>query len=663
MINFVKAIKIICATFSALTSMFGIKPNHDKKYTYVSLGDSMSTGFGFDDYYIDDEIIPVESMEHYRPEDGHKNVHGFLREAKEAYPTLVHSYLKDKYGEENVEHIQLAVNVTRIDDIYYHLNKDAKTDEFYQALFEDNGHGDQWNDVFANRARQFGYTTNEDNNEAVVETYVNSIKKADLITLNAGFNNFGCFFSGKLGDIIEGLPIAESFGGHDTLQGFLDRTGVDLNIGEVYEQINDIFHSYTGLDLTSYEKVKVGGYNINVKYLLELIVTAFASYCYYMNETTKLIYELNPDVELVVIGLFNILKGIKLSVNDITIDVGEITSKIFELVNLHTALGTECSNKYKFVDSTDLNVGIHAEDIANGTMDEEQVRRAYIGLYTMAKEVGVDIPTFTIVKDQINGAMINLGNLDFDISEYIVDEDENPLTDAEAYETKWLASSLVFGEENANSINSVLNEYYGVIDSLFNVLKRATNSKTVTLEALSSLGESISVEQINNGDFDGLINIYVRIVINNGMWSHPNEEGHIEISKAVIETLESHKTAKEVGEERIRNILTNITSEIDSLVDELKTQIGIETKTLLVKFIGEKGYEKVIEVSTKVYKLIKECIRILNFIDQFLSLIKEYNPILYKFIENFNGNLQKYLVNPFIKKILSSNRFCNILLG
>ena len=74
---------------------------------YVSLGDSMTNGYGLNGYepFVDDEYV---------------NVNGYLQEVVGSYPMLFKAELEELYGTD-VDLIQLATSATRADDTLYLL--------------------------------------------------------------------------------------------------------------------------------------------------------------------------------------------------------------------------------------------------------------------------------------------------------------------------------------------------------------------------------------------------------------------------------------------------------------------------------------------------------------------------------------------------------------
>lgn len=615
-LNKIKALLLLAVgAATAIGSASGVKAlgaGDDDEITYVSLGDSMTSGFGFDDYYVDDDPDANSKGHNWSSEDGHKNVRGFLVEASESYAGLIRDRLVAENPGKTVNWVPLAINASRIDDIYYELSGDENTDEFFQSIMDAYHPGDQWNEIWGNRAKSKGWTTQTNLNKAVTETFQKAIAKADLVTLSAGFNNFGCFLSGKMSQFIEPAPFSYSFGGHDTLQGFIDRVGLDLDAEELYQQAKDVVNQVAGFDISAYEDIEIPGFaTLRVKRFFELLTLSFVSYCYYMNQTTKLIREMNPNAELVVVGMCNSIRGMRMNVAGVTIDMEEIFNWIFKAANMYAAVGTEKADEYKYADVTGLEVQLHidnmqfsydteAETVDLSHLDDSQKARAYAGCYSLVNSFGMGsaLPTYDAVRTQIN-TMVNsndalvqmnsyaptysLPTYTFSLNNYaggITAGDKAYVNRMHISASDILANLMMYNplligagtsaaevaDAIATNVNAGLEEYYTGIDTFIGILCRASHNSNLTLEQLSALGSGMTAEEFQAGAYDSLLNLYIRMLLNNGMWNHPNKEGHEAIFGAAWNAIESEQTARETG-------IAALTELFNELVEEYKPMV------------------------------------------------------------------------------------------
>lgn len=540
------SLMLAVAGVTALSAASGSEPlgakAGEEKFTYVSLGDSMTTGFGFNDYYVDDDPLAETVGVDYKSESGHKNVRGFLVNASESYPALIRDELAQEYGYDNVDWIQLASNAARIDDIYYDLTGDTERDEYFGCVMDSDADGEAWNSIWGERARDYGYATSENGNEAVTEAYVAAIQAADLITLNAGFNNFGCFLTGKLSSFIESDmfdgpagSFIQNFGGHDTLQAFVDRVGLNFNVDDVYDFAYTVVEKELGLDLRQYEDIVIPGFGtVHARLILDTTILAFVSYCYYMNETTKAIRAINPDAELIVIGLTNSIEGMKFSLGDKIIPVDTLFGYLFRAANLYTALGTEMADTYKYVDVEGLDVALHIDNLAENSMDESEEDRTYEAVYEIGAMFGIGEYLPLITKEELYG----------DLPIY------NPIKMAQIAAVK--AILLDLQRAAGNGVVS--------IDQIIG------NFATISEASPGDLSEALA-----EGEFDSLLHLYIRVVLSNGMWNHPSAEGHRALADAVMYTRKTAPSAREYALDLLVGMILNIK---EQLMPELNELIG-----------------------------------------------------------------------------------------
>ena len=600
----------------AAASLVGVKTagghavEEKEKLNYVSLGDSMSTGFGYNDYYADDEAKAEVADTDFKWEDGHKNVHGFLNEAEESYAALVKDYLASANPDKDVVWTQLANNCTRVDDIYYNLVgefDDAKTDEYFKDQFDATKAHSAWNKIFAERAVDLGYTAEASANETVHKVFYDAVENADVITLSAGYNNFGGFVSGKLNDLIE-LPafsgMFEGWGGNDTLESFLERVDLGFDIEAIYNQVMSILTETLKFDLSSLEEISLPGVvTIHTKKVIEMIVLAVADYCYYINELTKAIYEINEDVELVVIGFQDMLKGYKVSVLGMELDLSEILSKVYEVVNLYTATVPQMANKYKFVDLTGVEVTRHIDDLAANSMSEDQIQRLYTGVFELIEKLGVSMPA---MEDMING-----------VNALLSEKYSTPVDFTQELPCDWTVKEALLACVYNEELD--LGEQMQGINQLLAALQRAAGKNEIDLTSALFI-DFAKLIGFESGTFDGLLKIFLGAVLNNGVWIHPNAAGHAVIAEKVVAALESKQTAIQYGFsvifDKIVKVLNPYAPFIESVIQkvtEIAEKVGLETYTAISEIV-DAVKAKVAEFKVAIESAVNEVERIVSFI-------------------------------------------------
>lgn len=561
------------------------KANH--AYSYVSLGDKMTTGFGFEDYYIEGSGLTKDVD--YKEDAGHKSVDGFMTQSSKSYPALVKEALEVEYGD--VTWTQLAANSFRIDDIYYELVGSEVTDEFYDLVFDaasESEGAEKWNSIYGSRISDKG----EDDNETVHNQFFNAIEGADYITLSAGLNNFGDFITGKLlkffslGISSEDLgPISGffkqyDFGGNDTLQAFCDKVGLDLDIDALYEFVFDIVEEQFHFDPRAHLEFSLGDFaTIKVREAIDSVILSFVSYCYYMNETTKLIRAINPDAEFVVIGLINPYDGLKVKYNEQIINIGEIYNYVLRAANLFTSLMTEAADSFKFVDP-----------------DTFDVDRLLIDLTDDIENYGTGTKSYLF--NSLHEIMSYLGITSDAIKSIPIDD--------------------VFSNKQSTNINVMLVRVFA------NLVQRASQIDVVdinkTLESISismenSEGNAQAIywnlaDQLDNGDFDPLIYLFLIFGTSNGVWNMPNANGHIRIANAVMDAMESDVTARQYAIKKLQDkygptvekIVDEILSNVFAFLSDVKENVG-EFVGKAGEIVSEKAKELTNALAEKAYEL------------------------------------------------------------
>lgn len=592
-----------------------VKASEDK-ITYVSLGDSMTTGYGFNDYYVDDDpIAQVEGVDYKLDDAGHKSVRGFLQKASESYAGVMSDTIGEIFGEENVNWIQLAANAMRIDDIYYALSGDKNVDKYYEAQFDaTNTKGSRWNKIFGERAKDLGYTTLE-GNEAVHETYENAVKSADLITLNAGFSNFSCSILWKLGSFVDGAGIDSKSlnmedAGNDTLQEFFDRHGFEVTVDQVFEEIYTLVEGFTGLDLREFEEIEIGGYKLHVRTILETVALSFVSYTYYMNETTKLIKALNPDARLAVVGMTNPIKEANMKVNGKEIPVGELFQALIEIVNTYLAVGTEEKDNYVFIDATELKVRTHLSDLSYNALSRDLEERAIEGVEKIMQLLNILYP----------GEKLKTTPEEF-FSEKPV---YNPMT--------------AIGRVVYIYMVSAANREFIDVNDMMESLDEVFNGKI-----------DIYDDNFDGEKFESLLLVYIETVLNGGMWSHLNKNTHIALGELIFKELLTNRTEEEKIGLRIigilktaKNLALGFNPDIfdnvpESVMEVIELLVNLDDEEITESLLIQLGHS--LDISTDYMGILETFPIVMAIVDDEKTLA--YLETVYMYMSKFS----KYFIH------------------
>lgn len=265
----------LLASFSAVFAESSV-PHYD---TYVCLGDSIASGFGPDA----DSRHGCEKVEH-------------------AYHTKVAKAVGAK------EFIQLAYPAMRTHELRDMLDESYEGDTAMYALmsFVDDHSMEEWRSM-----------------------YTEAIKKADLITLDIGTNDF---FSIPLFTMLAALR-AES----------------PLDLSYITDKVDP--ETSTGKFITKIAGLAAEGANLPTA--VPTYLTTLQSCCQAFMENWDaicgMIYELNPDVKLVAVGRMNPFYTVKITDKDL-IQVGHALDVISATMNTFVKYQSAYASRYTYVD-------------------------------------------------------------------------------------------------------------------------------------------------------------------------------------------------------------------------------------------------------------------------------------------------------------------------
>jgi len=233
---------------------------------------------------------------------------GFVREDS-AYPSIV----ADTLGVETF--VPLARNGFRTVELRYMLEKDYT--------------GDSYNFRFG-KIDQETITTYR-------ELFPQYVANADLITLGIGSND--CMNLAKVRM-------------QDFLKANLTSTSQQKTLSSIVASEND-----TGSTIQSMLKLaKVAGlYSIACGIMVDAIWDGYISFVKNFDKIIADIYALNPDVDLVVVGVYNMLRNMALTDNDI-IKVGRAFDGVMIAMNAYMQYGCQYHSKYTYVDVEDVEL-------------------------------------------------------------------------------------------------------------------------------------------------------------------------------------------------------------------------------------------------------------------------------------------------------------------
>lgn len=486
-----------------------------KTVRYVSLGDSMTNGLG----------LP-----------GYKNG-GYLEVAPDAYPAQV----AEHYGWELT---QLATSGMRAEDLHYILMYGEEGgypgDPWMEKELLDNG---RWSDV-----------------EEVAATFKTAIEQADVITSAVGNANFSVFMTGMINAILSGDDEGMDYSFATKENGL---AGLDPQITELVMQIHDNVMDYL-VEIVPEEMAQKLG---------DAVIFTAASYMRNYNRALDRIVELNPDVEIVLYGLFNTESGFEMDIvnNGVTrhISLADLREMLVQPINTYLAgWGTlkqgrpgyenvkiyyaeaepvkTLSPTYKEIYKNDESVirDRFVTDIVETIFPMVEMKLVDITLddvkaYEAAVEDG--IPAFLAYEQQSEGKAMS-------VAVYLALEgailnslDESVFIDLD--ELKELSDGTL-GEDSFSGLMSnvtaelqqlVMENATEKMDEIYAALPEADDATVARIALLYATTESVQAAFENDEMTIALLSLYGHTALGSGMSSHPDQIGHDQMTEAVIE--------------------------------------------------------------------------------------------------------------------------------
>ena len=321
-----KIIKSCVAMLLAFCMVFGMMPavqvsaesgksldtDGDGIVNYVSFGDSVTNGYGLEDY---------------RYEDG-TNVYGLFRAPKASYPALIRDELAKEY---NVNLTQMAISGFRMNELAWMLCDDYNKDSYHYYWFDD------WNQSAVNGlsrkepafreklASEYGVTGYVDTATAdsiVMAEYRKAVKDADLITIDLGTNNFGTFVTRLVMAIInqeDPMPYETNLADY-----------MDANTAASLEaMLAQMVGSMVGENTAAAELAMT---------LARCLMYGYLGYTENYDKAIEAIYELNPDVNVVVVDCYSMITGVNLSGDklDVGIPLSDLYNMFVDMANFYS---------------------------------------------------------------------------------------------------------------------------------------------------------------------------------------------------------------------------------------------------------------------------------------------------------------------------------------
>lgn len=328
----------------SLVSTFAFAKEEAPHYKYLAIGDSTAQGYEIPGYKDDGggALLPVYN------EDGSEY-------EINAYPYLMYHYLKYILGK----------NMDR-GDFYQYTLQGMRTNELYAVLDPEGAKGTM--DDFCKQRTgwydnlQFGPKMGTTATAAFTE----AIKVADFISFDLGMNSYGNYLIDRVLSILNNSE--DNWDSKDFTKDTFDviYNQLDNPTKLVCQNLDKALKDALADLLAENEELQSMANSI-----IQMTLYSFASHCLYFAKDMDIIYKLNPDVDMVVMSMFNGWPNTKFVLDidgkTISVDFGGILQTIFDAMDMYATSINKHANQYKFADCEGTET--YLMDIANGISD------------------------------------------------------------------------------------------------------------------------------------------------------------------------------------------------------------------------------------------------------------------------------------------------------
>lgn len=512
-------------------------------YSYVSLGASNTNGYGLRGYILEEEINGILSGAMTKDD---VNVYGYKRCPAESYPALLGEYLQNKMPDKNVEVTQLAMSSMRAEELRVLLDNDYYGDTYTNWRFiKDDGTG------WFNIAEPAGLDVLRQN----VQDYVAG---ADLVTLDIGWNNFGVYVCNRL--------VSYMSSGNASYDADFSNI-YDEDMVAVAEEVNalvrDLIVELMGEDSNALVDT--------IDFVAETFTYALLGYIHNFDIIVERIDELNPDTELVVLGIQNLLYGVDVYIEDLdaTLPLGDIYGAIVNMANnyisklspnrsryLYTMTGNEDGHVETFLDyiaeyDGDVeNLSVNVKDCFDLYDDDLMIQ--YKLQYVFGEQYGEQLAAVGLTANEFF-AMGAAGTLPAELAPYYEAYVRalNAAYDtlARIMQTVANTTTLDLAGLSGMSDGDVEDQLLSYIEnSVFAAATAAANGEEYVLDTSIFEDPAIALVAVMN----------VRFYVGNSFFAHPSENGHVQIRDAIIEVMATKNGIEEMIKAKYEKLMAQI---------------------------------------------------------------------------------------------------------
>lgn len=555
---------VFCMVAGLVPTMAFATEADEKIINYVSIGDSMANGYGFVGYnQTSDDRAVYDFMTG-------KGMYG-----NGAYPNQFEDYLTGLGYD--VKHTKLATSAMLAEDLLYLL-----------------GGREEFDDGWRGYKDYVGTYSDAEISDHVKQ----AVTEADVITMGIGNAAFGAFLMHKLTDALGvfGASLDE-----DEKVDFEDAISVLELDAEQYALVMQV---YGMLEAKLVENVPADlAEQYHLKDVVDLMAYTTASYVVNYKLVIEKVLQMNPDVEMVLVGLLNTTYGMNITDENgnVILPFGDVMDSLFSTLNAYMAglpavmqaMGVaEDANIYyasqpnpQFICQEFKNLLDNEWVAADSRLDGTLIRQRNIDAFNgdLARMIGnavIHAPLARITLEDVTTT--NLSSWEG------TKEDRDKKLSVAVY--------LAIEEAVARSTNTMdipLSGLVKIAGNLSSVFTELGTPPTTSPEA----SRQWLLNGLSTKETQGMCKIYGLFKVGNGMSVHPTPAGHDEIAGSVIAAYRNH-TVKDETIKNVEILLNELYNLVETYGPEVAAQVWAQWE--------EYGYVDAVETSIDELKTMLE---------------------------------------------------------
>ena len=354
----------------------GYDVNADGKVNFVSIGDSMTNGYGLFEYYPVSEVVNTEYLTYSELEFGkigtglrndkyvanvdYSSRYGFNVYVQDTYTGLFANYLEEQNPDKEVNWAPMAISGLTPEAFLYVMTNGEyigtpEVDDQWNPLLDYNNETGERGKIDNDGSRAWialegrnKQMTDEDRENVIPrlrQKYIDNIAEADIVSINLGTYDYSIMMGERL---LKGDTWEKDVLGRGTVEYELRNHPEALQYYNTIDVMLKNYLSSNGINLTP-----------TLEKMLDLLVSTTLSQMLAFDESVKEIKKINPEATIIVHGIYNIFKGYQAVLEDGSmIDFGDLFAVVLDAANMYRymfsqetkdAIYVEPYNNFEFV--------------------------------------------------------------------------------------------------------------------------------------------------------------------------------------------------------------------------------------------------------------------------------------------------------------------------